>query len=116
MQPEAIPESLPPLPEFRITLNNYYVSNLRVQKAPTSGYELAVRIEIGIQNEDKSIQDIDLGWFVVEDRPDMVLRYRDETSWALLPTELKQASRDKGWSTCTPEELIGILWNCGILQ
>jgi len=96
--------------EFRIRLNGFYVPNIRVQRASDGGLELAVRDE-------------DLGWFVIDDNsgihgalPHFKLEYRDETSWALLPTEMKQASVDKGWNTCSPEELIGILWNTGVLK
>ena len=46
----------------------------------------------------------------------MVLEYRDETAWALLPIEICQASVDKGWNRATPQELIGILWNSGVLK
>ena len=103
-------------PEFRIRLNNQYVPNIRVQKARDGGYDLAVRFDIDVQHEDATIEELDLGWFVAENRPDLVLQYRDESSWALLPTEIKRASLDKGWNTCAPQELIGILWNTGILQ
>jgi len=44
------------------------------------------------------------------------LEYGDETSWALLSVEMKQASVDKGWNRATPRELIGILWNSGVLK
>jgi len=104
------------IPEFRITLNDYYVANVRVQKAPAGGYDLAARMEVSVQNEDKSVEEHDLGWIIVDNRPDLVLRYRDETSWALLPTDIKQSSVDRGWNICTPQELIGVLWTSGILQ
>ncbi|MGA2481551.1 MAG: hypothetical protein ABSF92_00355 [Candidatus Acidiferrales bacterium] len=87
-------------PEFRIRLNGVYVPNIRVQRAPDGGLEIAVRDE-------------DLGWFVIDDRQDWILEYRDETAWALLPTEMKRASTDKGWNRTTPRELIGILWSTG---
>jgi hypothetical protein len=29
---------------------------------------------------------------------------------------MKQASTDKGWNTATPEGLIRILWNVGVLK
>lgn len=76
---------------------------LNVRRGPEGGNELAVR-------------DKELGWFVVDDRPDLILEYRDETSWALLSTEMCQASVDKGWNRTTPRELIRILWNAGVLN
>ena len=103
-------------PEFLIRLNGVRIPNVRVQKAPDGGYDLAVRLDIAIQNDDKSVQDTDLGWFVVGYGQDFLLEYRDETSWALLPVEMKQASVDKGWNRTTPVELIGILWTAGVLQ
>jgi hypothetical protein len=33
-------------------------------------------------------KDPEFGWIVVDDRPDMLLEYRDETAWALLPLEM----------------------------
>ena len=98
-------------PEFRIKLNGIYIPNIRVQKALDGGYDLAVRFDIGMDHG----KEIDLGWFVVPVRPDLVLEYRDETSWALLPAEVRQTSTDKVWNACTPHELIGVLWNAGIL-
>jgi len=103
-------------PEFRIRLNGFYVPNIRVQKSPDGGYDLAVRTDISIRDEDNSVKETDLGWFVVSEGPGMVLEYRDETAWALLSDEMKRLSIDKGWNACTPEELIGILWNAGVLQ
>lgn len=107
---------MPAHPQFRITLNGWYVPNVRVQKAPDGGYALAVRTDVELQDDEGSVQEADLGWFLVENRPDLVLRYRDEDAWALLPLEMKQASVDKGWNSCAPEELIGILWTWGVLQ
>jgi len=73
---------------------------------------LAVRAEVTFQ--DNETEDVDLGWFTINDS--FKVEYRDETSWALLPKEMKQASVDKGWNTCSPGELIGILWSTGVLQ
>lgn len=100
-------------PEFRIMVHGFYVANVRVQKAPDGGYDVAVRVDIAIPNEDESLQDVDLGWFVLGEAD--LVEYRDETAWALLSMEMKQTSVDKGWNTCTPHELIGILWTAGIL-
>lgn len=113
----ANPQSpTPSKPEFRIRLHGSYVPNLRVQKSPGGGYDLAVRADIAIQDDDNSVHDVDLGWFVVSDRPDLILEYRDETAWALLPVEMKQVSVDKGWNRTTPSELIGILWAAGVIR
>lgn len=91
------------MPEFRFRLNGIYLPEINVRRGPDGGNELTVK-------------DDELGWIVVDDRPDMVLEYRDETAWALLPMEMCQASVDKGWNRATPRELIRILWNAGVLK
>lgn len=48
--------------------------------------------------------------------PKFALEYRDETSWALLPVEMKRASEDKGWNRTTARELIGVLWVVGVVE
>lgn len=104
-------------PEFRIRLNGISIPEIRLQrKTPGGDIQIAVRVDIAAQNENGSIQDIGLGWFVIDDRPDFILEFRDETMWALLPAEMKQASTDKGWNQTTPQELIAILWNSGVLK
>jgi len=89
--------------EFRYPLNGISLPEINVRRAADGGNELTARVE-------------GIGWMVVEDRPDLVLEWRDETAWALLPIEMCHASNDKGWNRATPEELIGILWNCGVLK
>lgn len=94
---------MPEKPEFRIRLNGVNIPEINVKCGPGGGNQLAVR-------------DKELGWFVVGDRPDLILEYRDETSWALLPLEMCQSSVDKGWNRATPQELIGVLWAAGVLK
>jgi hypothetical protein len=91
-------------PDFRIRLNGVYMPEIRVQrKTPGGEIQLVVR-------------DHDLGWFLIENSPDFILEYRDETSWALLPVEMKRASTDKCWNRTTPQELMGVLWATGLLK
>jgi hypothetical protein len=95
---------MPSTPDFRIRLNGVSIPEIRIQRNTPSGeIQLAVR-------------DDEIGWFVIHNTPDFVLEYRDETAWALLPMEMCQASVDKGWNRATPEELIGILWNTGVVK
>jgi len=103
---------MPSKPHFRIRLNGISIPEIRVRReTPDGEIQLAVRDE-------------DLGWFVVDNNenlrsdalPKFVLEYRDETSWALVPVEMRQTSVDKGWNRTTPSELIGILWNTGVLK
>jgi hypothetical protein len=56
--------------------------------------------EINVLESGKTlaVKNRELGWFVVPDDPAMILEYRDGTAWALLPTEMCQASVDKGWN------------------
>jgi hypothetical protein len=93
-------ESRPSKPEFRFRLNGTIMPEINVLDG---GKALAVK-------------DRELGWFVVPDDPAMVLEYRDETAWSLLPTEMCQASVDKCWNRATPQELIGVLWVVGVLK
>lgn len=94
---------MPSKPEFKIRVNGIYMPEILVRRGPYGRNELTVK-------------DKELGWFVVDDRPDLVLEYRDETAWALVPMEMCQASVDKGWNRATPQELIGVLWNSGCLS
>jgi hypothetical protein len=96
-------EPRPSIPEFRFRLNGIYLPEINVRRGPDGGNELAVR-------------DWNIGWFAVDDRPDFILEYRDETAWALLPMEMCHASVDKCWNRATPQELIGVLWVVGVLK
>jgi hypothetical protein len=108
-----LPQTVKAVPEYRIRVNGVYVPEICIQrenKDPKGDIQLVVKDSI-------------LGWFVVDDNKDIhsglphfKLEYRDETSWRLLPDHLKQASVDKGWNVSTPEELIGILRNTGVLK
>jgi hypothetical protein len=103
----------PKLPDFRIRLNGVSIPEIRVQRE--GGVE-GGQIQL-------AVMDADLGWFVVDNNegiqsglPQSKLEYRDETSWALVPDKIKQASKDKGWNQATPQELIDILWMVGVLK
>ena len=92
------------IPDFRIRLNGVSIPEIRVQRETPGGeIQLAVR-------------DHEIGWFVICDTPGFILEFRDETSWALLPIPMRQESKDKGWNRTTPQELIAILWNVGVLK
>lgn len=94
---------MPSKPEFCIRLNGVYMPEINVRRGPNGGNELTAK-------------DPEFGWIVVDDSPDMLLEYRDETAWALLPVEICQASVDKGWNRTTPQELLRILWVVGVLK
>jgi hypothetical protein len=101
-------------PEFRFRLNGRIMPEIFVQRAlvdgePCGEWQIAVEID-------------GLGRFTIDDNSDLwdaalpqfILEYRDETSWALLPSTEKRASKDKGWHRVTPQELIAILELAGI--
>lgn len=95
---------MPAKVEFRIRLNGVSIPDLSVQPVSADRpdeLQIAVRVE-------------GIGWFVVEDGD--LLEYRDETSWLLLPLEMRQACVDKGWNRATPQELIGILQFAGAID
>jgi len=101
------------LPEFRIRVNGVYMPEINIRrenKDPEGDIQLWVK-------------DYDLGWFLVDNNEDIhsglpkfVVEYRDEDAWELVPDDMRQASVDKGWNSATPEELIGILYNVGVLK
>lgn len=94
---------MPSKPEFKIRVNGIFMPEINVRRGPDGGSQLVA-------------MDEELGWFVVDNRPDLVLEYRDETAWALLPLEMRHASVDKCWNRTTPQELIGVLWIVGVLK
>jgi hypothetical protein len=89
--------------DFAFRLNSTFIPEINVQRSPAGELQIAVR-------------DPEVGWFAIEDSPDFVLEYRDETSWQLLPLDLRRASTDKGWNRATPRELIGILYVAGVVN
>jgi len=90
--------------EFSFRLNGVFVPQINVWRHEYTG-ELCI-----------AVRDEEIGWFTIDDRPDFILEYRDETSWQLLPLAMREASKDKGWNSTTPQKLIGILWVTGVLE
>jgi hypothetical protein len=89
-------------PEFRFRLNGEIMPEIFIQRALVDGEPIG---------EWQIIVDIDgLGEISLDDNStrwdpalsQFVLEYRDETSWALLPIPMRQASEDKGWCRTTP--------------
>jgi hypothetical protein len=71
-------------PIFRIHLNGVYIPNINVRRASDGeGNELLVKDE-------------EIGWIPLHDNDEIVLEYRDETAWSLLPDEMKRDSRARG--------------------
>ena len=90
-------------PTSAFRLNNTFIPEINVQRDQAGELQIAVR-------------DPEVGWFAIDDSPDFILEYRDETAWQLLPLELRRASVDKGWNRTTPQELIGVLWVAGVIK
>jgi len=89
--------------DFAFRLNGTFIPEINVQRDQAGELQIAVR-------------DPEVGWFAIDDSPDYILQYRDETAWQLLSLELCRASQDKGWNRTTPQELIGILWFSGVIR
>ena len=64
-----------------------------------------------------AVRDEDIGWFTIDDNSDLwdrdlprfVLEFRNETDWLQTDTLHRRISKDKGWKTVTPQELIEVL-------
>lgn len=95
---------MPAKPEFLFRLNGRFMPELRVERAPDGGCQIAVR--------DHDMEYI--GWFVITD--DFLMEYRDETAWALVPIPMRQESATKGWCKTTVQEYIEILFNAGVIR
>jgi len=67
----GVTEPMPSKPGFKIRVNGIYMPEINVRRGPDGGNELTVK-------------DREFGWIVVDDRPDLILEYRDETAWACL--------------------------------
>lgn len=102
--------------EFRFRLNGEIVPEIFVQRALADGEPVG---------EWQIVVDIaGLGRLTLDDNPKLwdpslpqfILEFRDETSWALLPIPMRQASQDKGWARVTPQELVEILESAGVIE
>ena len=51
-----------------------------------------------------------------KDLPHFVLEYRNETSWALIPVLERRMSKDKGWCTVSPRNLLKVLQAAGYIN
>jgi hypothetical protein len=89
--------------DFCFRLNNTFIPEINVQRDQAGELQIAVR-------------DPEVGWFSIEDSPDFILEWRDETAWQLLSLDLRRASTDKGWNRTAPKELIEILWIAGVIK
>ena len=71
-----------------------------------------------------AVRDEDIGWFTIDDNSDLwdrdlprfVLEFRNETDWQQTDILHRRISKDKGWKTVTPQELIEVLAVAGVID
>ena len=51
-----------------------------------------------------------------KDLPRFVLEYRNETEWGRTDPLLRRISKDKGWRTVTPQNLLRVLQTAGCIN
>jgi hypothetical protein len=103
-------------PEFRFRLNGDIIPEIFIQPAlvsgePTGEYQIAVDVD-------------GLGRFTIDDNsnlwdkdlPKFKLEYRNETEWQQVDPILRRISKDKGWKTVTPDELLAVLEAAGHIK
>ncbi|SRR6266496_808450 len=104
-------------PEFRFRLNGEIMPELSCQRAMVDGEPIGqweIVVEIDYLGGRMTIDDNSNLWDPA--LPQFVLEFRDETSWALLPMPMRQASTDKGWHRTTPNELVEVLQSAGAIN
>jgi len=103
-------------PEFRFRLIGIVVPEIRIQRAMVNGKPVGV-LQIAVRDET-------IGWFALDDNshlpdkdlPRFILELRNETDWRRTDTLHRRLSRDKGWKTVTPHELIEVLAVAGVID
>jgi hypothetical protein len=103
-------------PEFRFRLNEIVVPEIRIQRAMVNGEPVGA-LQIAVLDET-------FGWFTVDDNshlpdkdlPRFILEFRNETDWQQTDTLHRRISKDKGWKTVTPQELIEVLVVPGVID
>ena len=71
-----------------------------------------------------AVRDEDIGWFTIDDNSDLwdrdlprfVLEFRNETDWQQTDILHRRISKDKGWKTVTPQQLIDVLVVAGVID
>jgi len=104
-------------PEFSFRLNGTIVPMLFIQKERVDGI-LTGRMRL------KAVWIDGIGRFVIDDDehpweltfPQHVLEYRNETIWDNTSPVVRQQDKQEGWRRVTPEELVNILENAGVIS
>jgi len=103
--------------EFRFRLNGDIMPEIFVQRALVDGEpvgEFEISVDIRYLEGRFTLDDNSNLWDPA--LPQFVLEYRDETSWVLIPLELRRTMKDKGWNRVTPVELVEILRAAGAIR
>ena len=103
--------------EFRFRLNGDIMPELFIQRALVDGEpigEWEIAVDIRYLDGRITLDDNSHVWDPA--LPQFVLEYRDETSWDLIPLELRRTMKDKGWNRVTPVELVEILRSAGAIR
>jgi hypothetical protein len=103
-------------PEFRFRLNGVIIPEIRIQRALVNG-EPVGSLQIAVKDDT-------IGWFALDDSshlpdkdlPRFILEFRNETDWQQTDTLHRRISKDKGWKTVTPQELIEVLTVAGVID
>jgi len=103
-------------PEFRFKLNGIVIPELRIQRAMIAGQPEG-ELQIAVRDEE-------IGWFAIDDNshlwdkdlPRFILEFRNETEWSRTDPLQRRISKDKGWKTVTPQELIEVLAVAGVID
>jgi len=101
--------------QFRFKLNGEIITEVCVRRETVSG-KRTDKLEIAVKST--------VGWFAIDDNRDLwdealpkfFLQYRNETEWQMSPLSERRVSKDKGWKTVTPDELLVILRESGAIQ
>jgi hypothetical protein len=102
-------------PEFRFRLNGTYLPEIHIRRICNA--EGGADLEIAARDEA-------IGWFAIDDNGDLpdkdlprfTLEYRNETEWNKVDPVVRRMSKEKGWRTVTPDELIRVLISAGVVE
>ncbi len=102
-------------PEFRFRLNGVYLPEIHIRRVCHAEGGVDLEIAVNVPG---------IGWFAIDDNgglpdkdlPRFDLEYRNESDWDKVDPVLRQISKDKGWRTVTPDELIRVLISAGVID
>jgi hypothetical protein len=103
-------------PEFRFRLNGIVVPEIRIQRAMVNGEHVGV-LQIAALDETIGLFTLDDNSHLPDkDLPRFILEFRNETDWRQTDILHRRISKDKGWKTVTPQELIEVLAVAGVID